>query len=102
MANLLIRGIDDELVDHLKKQARERQYSINATVLELLREALGLKNPDTHSEVLHDICMLSGTWSEEETRAFRDAVTELEQVLTDLDSVPGRQPAAKRKSYPAS
>lgn len=95
MANLLIRGIDDELVDHLKKEARERQFSINATVLELLREALGLKSSDAHSEVLHDICMLSGTWSEEETRAFRDAVSELEQVLTDLDSVPNQQAAGK-------
>lgn len=41
---LTIRGVSDETAQRLKRLSREREQSLNATVLEILERALGTEH----------------------------------------------------------
>lgn len=43
MKTITLRGIDDETAAILKKQAKDSCTSVNATVLNLIRESVGLE-----------------------------------------------------------
>lgn len=47
---LTIRGVPDETADRLKRLSQERQQSMNATVLEILRRAVGSEERRRHLE----------------------------------------------------
>jgi hypothetical protein len=67
---LSLRGIDDEMADALKNKAQEAGTSINKTVLDLIRESVGLKKKKP-TRVHHDIDELAGTWSEKDEQEFK-------------------------------
>ena len=48
MSVMTVRGIDDKVLRALKEKAKKEGTSVNATLLRVLREALGLekKNKD--------------------------------------------------------
>lgn len=47
---LTIRGVSEETASRLKRLSREREQSMNATVLEILRRALGTEERRRHLE----------------------------------------------------
>jgi hypothetical protein len=78
-----LRGIDEELAENLKRTAKERGGSINKTVLEILRNSLGL-NSRTRGRVFHDLDDLAGTWSDTDWQQFKKATKFFDTIDKDL------------------
>jgi hypothetical protein len=57
--------------------------SVNATILDLLKTALGI-NTKRRSQVYHDLDALSGSWSGEDEKAFRRATQPFNQIDEEL------------------
>jgi predicted transcriptional regulator len=83
MANLTLRGLDGELRKRLERVAQERNQSLNATAISLLREYLGLTAPPIHRSY-DDLDHLAGTWSAAEAAEFDRAVEDFEHVEPEL------------------
>jgi len=83
MKAITIRGIDDELEAALKDSAKEKDESLNKTMLRLLRTALNLDRPKLYREY-HDIDHLAGTWSEADEEEFLKSQEGFRQVDEDL------------------
>ena len=69
MKSFTIHKLDSELAEQLEKRARRDGLSLNRTVKDILRTALGLdKTPaENHRS---DFTDLFGSWSQEEASAF--------------------------------
>lgn len=94
MLDYLIRGVDDELAERIKAYAREQGLTLNEAMLRLLRRATGLDDGGEQAPLQQDIAALSGTFSSEETRAFREALSAFEAVDPDALLRPARRPVA--------
>jgi len=79
MKTLTLRGIDDELASGLERIARQGRESMNAVILHLLRDKLGLSKPRFREEH-HDLDDLAGTWTQEEARDFDAVVSEFSRI----------------------
>lgn len=70
MTVLTIRGVDDELSEALRREAKLRGVSMNTLTRELLRRGLGLGGgPQRH----HELDALAGAWSPADLDAFTEA-----------------------------
>ena len=67
MKTLTIRNVPPDLAAALDGERHRRGLSLNRTVLELMRQALGLDGDRAHSNGLRQ---MAGTWSEAEFRQF--------------------------------
>jgi len=82
MANLTLRGCDEELAHALKATSRRRGVSVNRLILETLRETiLGEGKPKRRHD---DLDRLAGTWTEEEAETFERAVAGFEELDNSL------------------
>lgn len=80
-SSLALRGIDPELRAALESEAVRLGLSLNALVLRILRESLGLsKAADLH----HDLDALAGVWSREEAVEFAEALRHFEEIDPSL------------------
>lgn len=70
---LTIRGVSRELGRRLEQLSAERHQSVNATVLQLLERAVGL-------DPRRDRFRRYATWTEEDRRAFDEALQLQRQV----------------------
>ena len=80
LKNMTVRNIPPELAEALDEERRRRGDSLNKTVLDLLRQGLGV-GPRARS---NGLARLAGTWSEEEFREFEEATAFFEQVDEEL------------------
>jgi hypothetical protein len=80
-SHLTIRNVPEALARAIEVEARQRGTSLNRTVIELLRRALGQGPDEAYDNGLGE---LAGGWSEEELRAFDEAVEPFEQVDAEL------------------
>ena len=96
MPDFTVRGIDNDLAERIKEVARGRNWSINDTVLELLRQALA---PATASAPVagatakpdhQDVARLSGTWANDEADALRAAIAAFESLPPDESPFSGK------------
>ena len=83
MKTLTLRGIDDQLARGLEALARQGRDSMNAVILRLLRDRLGLSKPKFR-EIHHDLDDLAGTWTEEEAREFNAVVQEFSHIDEEM------------------
>ena len=74
MAYFLLRDIDERVAERIKEMARQRGWPLNDVILHLLKQALGLSEPEP-APVPGDIARLLGSWDEEEARAFNEAMS---------------------------
>jgi hypothetical protein len=81
MKAITIREVDAQLARALEKEKKRRGVSLNQTVLQLLRHALGLDAPDTRS---NSLAKLAGTWSEEDLSRFERDTAAFEQVDPEI------------------
>ena len=79
MADFLLRDIDERVAERIKEMARQRGWPLNDVILHLIKQALGLSEPEP-APVPGDIARLLGSWDDEETRAFNEAM----QAFTGL------------------
>lgn len=77
MPILTLRGMDDSLAAALRDEAHRRKTSMNALVLELVRQGLGLAERRSRN---HDLDALAGTWSAAEVVEFTEATSDFEQI----------------------
>ena len=80
MKALTIRNVDKALAQALERERRQRDTSLNETVLNLLRRALGVSaEPRSNG-----LCKLAGTWSQAEFERFEDDTVVFEQIDEEL------------------
>lgn len=77
MPILTLRGMDDGLAAALHDEAHRRKVSMNALVLELVRQGLGLAE---RRSLRHDLDALAGTWSAGEVAEFTEATADFEKI----------------------
>lgn len=74
MGNLRIRGLDAKVLAALKRRAVAEGSSVNAVVLRLVEQALGLR-PSKPERIRHDdLDALAGCWQKQDGANF-DAAT---------------------------
>jgi hypothetical protein len=81
MKALTIRNVDARLSRALEREKDRRGASLNETVLDLLRQALGVDSAATRSNGLRK---LAGTWSAEELADFETHTAAFEQIDEEL------------------
>ena len=81
MQNISIRGIPADLAKALHEEKNRRGQSLNQTVRDLLRRALGL---GPNSPYDNGLAAHAGTWSEQDLREFEGATSAFSQIDKDL------------------
>ena len=81
MRHLTVRNVPDDLGRALDREKRRRGTSLNQTILDLLRDALGVETGRARS---NGLAKLAGSWSEEYRKRFEDSLAVAEQVDEDL------------------
>ncbi len=74
---LTIRNVPDEVADRLKRLSRERGSSVNATVLELLAQAVDVR---ARRARLEDYA----TWTDEDVEDFENALAAQRVIDAEL------------------
>lgn len=83
MGQVTLRGVDEKVGKLLKDEARRRGKSVNRTVLELLREAMGQADePGPGRRAFDDLDHLAGTWTADDAAEFLAAAGE-QRVVDD-------------------
>lgn len=77
MGYLTVRDVPSDVAKALRTETRRRRKSLNQTVIDLLRQALGLNwdSPGTNG-----LEKLAGTWSQEELDRFERAAAVFERI----------------------
>lgn len=76
---LTVRNLPPEVAKALEQEKQRRGASLNQTVIDLLKQGLGV--PGTRS---NGLVRLAGIWSEEEHEQFQRAVAPFDDVDPDL------------------
>jgi hypothetical protein len=80
---MTLRGIDDAISGALKEKARQEDTSVNAVMLKILRESLGI-DKKKRGVVYHDLDHLAGTWNAKDAAEFESATAVFEKVDEDM------------------
>ena len=83
MTTMTLRGIDDAVSAALKEKARREDSSVNAVMLRILRESLGIEKKK-RTVVYDDLDHLAGTWSAQDAAEFEGATAVFEKVDEDM------------------
>ena len=83
MATMTLRGIDERIAAVLKEKARKEGTSVNALMLRLLKESLGVEKKK-RGAVYDDLDHLAGTWSKKDAAEFERATSVFEKVDEDM------------------
>jgi len=94
VADFLLRDIDERVAERVKEMARQRGWPLNEVILHLLKQALGLVEPEPPA-VPGDIARLTGSWGDEEARAFEAAVNAFARLPDDAPAYEQPPPAKK-------
>ena len=78
-SHLTVRNLPKEVSDALEREKRRRGTSLNQTVIDLLRQGLGVEG--TRNNGLE---RLAGTWTEAEQRRFLASIEPLSEIDPDL------------------
>ncbi len=85
MADFLLRDIDDRVANRVKELARQKGWPLNDVLLLLVKQALGMAEPDP-APIPGDIARLNGAWNEDESRAFMEAMNSFSELPDDAPS----------------
>src|SRR6478609_2097633 len=85
MADFLLRDIDERVAERIKELARQRGWPLNDVILHLVKQALGLVDPEPAPEP-NDIARLIGAWDDAESRAFQEAMSSFTSLPDDAPS----------------
>jgi hypothetical protein len=80
---MTLRGVDEAIAGALKEKARQEDSSVNAVMLRILRESLGIEKK-RRGAVYHDLDHLAGTWSDQDAAEFENATAVFEKVDEDM------------------
>ena len=77
MKSITIHQLDDKLAEELQKRAKDENTSMNKTIKQILRLALGLDAPNMNRT---DFTDLAGVWSQEDLVEFESRTGDLSRV----------------------
>jgi plasmid stability protein len=83
MATMTLRGIDERIAAALKEKARKEGVSVNALMLKVLKESLGIEKKK-RGVVYDDLDHLAGTWNKKDASEFERAIAVFEKVDEDM------------------
>lgn len=83
MTTMTLRGIDDVIAGALKERARQDDTSVNAVMLRILKESLGIEKKK-RSTTYNDLDYLAGTWKAQDVAEFESATAVFEKVDEDM------------------
>jgi hypothetical protein len=78
-SHLTVRNLPQELAAALEREKRRRGTSLNQTVIDLLRQNLGVRGARSNG-----LGRLAGTWTETEHRKFLSSIRSFEKIDRDL------------------
>ena len=81
MKTLSLRGIDEEMEKALKKEAQRAKTSINTTILNLIRESIGLRK---RAKIYQDLDELAGTWNEKDEEMFKENTQFFDRINKEI------------------
>ena len=84
MANLSIRGLDDKAIAALKRRAAQEDASVNALVVRLVEQGLGLRRARPSLTRHNDLDALAGTWRKQDASVFERATAPFATVDAEL------------------
>ena len=84
MPNLSIRGFDDKAFAALKKRAAKEDTSVNALVVRLIEQGLGLRRARSALTRHDDLDALAGSWRKSDATEFERATAAFGKVDADL------------------
>lgn len=90
MADFLLRDIDERVAERIKELARQKGWPLNDVILHLLKQSLGLVEPEP-APVPGDIARLPGSWNDEEARAFQEAMAAMTSLPDDAPAYVGEE-----------
>jgi hypothetical protein len=79
MSTMTIRGLDDLTVKALKEKAKQEGTSVNAALVKLLQEELGIKKK-RRTIVYNDLDHLAGTWNDKDYKEFLKKIEDFEKI----------------------
>src|SRR6187397_2149669 len=85
MADFLLRDIDERVAERIKEMARQRGWPLNDVILHLVKQALGLADPEP-PPLPGAIAPLMGAWDDAEARAFQEARSSFTALPDDAPS----------------
>ena len=83
MTTMTLRGIDDTIAKSLKEMARRENTSVNAVMLRIIKESLGL-DKKRRQTVYDDLDHLAGTWNVQDAAEFESATAVFEKIDEDI------------------
>ncbi len=83
MTTMTLRGVDERITAALKEKARKEGISVNALMLRVLKESLGIEKK-RRGVVYDDLDHLAGTWSRKEAAEFERATAVFEKVDEEM------------------
>ncbi len=81
MHHLTVRNIPQDVATALNAEKHRRHQSLNQTVIELLRQCLGVGPGRTRS---NGLARLAGNWTHEELEQFEAAIAATEEIDEEL------------------
>ncbi len=81
MQHLTVRNIPEDVAVALTAEKDRRRQSLNQTVIQLLRQSLGVGPGKRRS---NGLARLAGTWTQEEHERFEAAVAASDQIDDEL------------------
>lgn len=82
MPDFLIRDIDIHVAERIKAFARERGWPLNDTMIHLIKQSLGMVDPEPMRDPA-DISRLGGAWDDSESRALIEAMEAFKDLPDD-------------------
>ena len=79
MTTMTIRGLDDLTIKALKEKAKKEGSSVNAALVKLLQEELGIKKKK-RTVIYNDLDHLAGTWSDKDYKDFLQATADFAKI----------------------
>jgi hypothetical protein len=79
MAQITLRGIDDEVEKKIRRMAREKGISLNKVVLDMIRQHAGLKKKRLKRPG-ESLRKMAGGWSKKQAADFMDSIRSCEQI----------------------
>jgi hypothetical protein len=83
MKTLTIRGIDEQALGQLKKQARSRHSSVNKLVVEAL-QTIAFPGVPGRVREWHDLDAFFGSWSEAESKQVMESCRKGRKIDAEL------------------
>jgi hypothetical protein len=97
MADFLLRDIDERVAERIKEMARQKGWPLNDVMLLLLKQALGIIEPEP-APVPGDIARLTGAWNDDEARAFQEAMAAMSSLPDDAPAYLVEEARRKKES----